>query len=146
MHGRFPSIQLFKFPRMSPHDTEIWRKFLIHHHNEYLTFDYDLPVGSGVDPGPSVGENFRKDFIDLTRKRIDAVGYNSKGVTLFEVKPRAGTTALGQLLVYRQLYVQTKPTVDNITMAVVTEFMNDEEAIIYKSNGIQIYIFQRLDT
>lgn len=141
MHGRFPPIQLHKFPRMSPEDTTIWRKFLEKEGKNYDRFDYDLPVGNGEDPGPGVPENLRKDFIDLTRKRIDAVGYRDNSVTIFEVKPRAGTQALGQLLTYFPLFIQTYPGFSSVTLAVVTSFINTDELSIYASHSIKVYLF-----
>lgn len=142
MHGRFPSQLLHKYPRMSKEDTEIWVKFLKLHATAFDSFNYDLPVGEGVDPGEDVPAIYRKDFVDLTRKRIDAVGYTGDHVTIFEVKPRAGTTALGQLLTYRPLFMQSYPEFSDVNSAVVTTFMNDEEKTIYQNYNIKIYIVQ----
>lgn len=139
--GRFPSQILYKYPRMSPRDTIIWRKFLQAHQSNYNRFDYDFPVGPGEDPGAIVEEKFRKDFIDLTRKRIDAVGYNGNAVTLFEVKPRAGTQALGQLLTYGKLFTAEYSQFSPVTLAVVCEFINTDERAIYQGYNINIYVF-----
>jgi len=140
MNGRFPNTILYKFPRMSPQDSEIWRRFLLEQQNNFERFDYDFPVGSGVDPGPEISANYRKDYIDLTKKRIDAVGYNKSQVTIFEVKPRAGTTALGQLLTYQELWMLDHKGSSVPTLSVVTEFMNPEEISIYTHHRIKIFI------
>lgn len=141
MLGRFSNEELFRFPRLTTDEAILWRQFIILHGKEFDRFDYDLPVGKGVDPGESVSEYLRKDYIDLTRKRIDAVGYKNNTATLFEVKPRAATTALGQLLTYANLFVQTYPGVPIVGSAVVTSLINDDERQVYESMKIKIFVY-----
>lgn len=141
MLGRFPNNELYKFPRLTTDEQILWRQFIILHGKEFERFDYDLPVGKGVDPGAEVSEVLRKDYIDLTRKRIDAVGYRSGTATLFEVKPRAATTALGQLLTYANLFAQTYPGIPIVGSAVVTSLINDDERHVYESMNIKIYVY-----
>ena len=140
MYGRFPNTILFRFPRMSSEDVTIWKKFLELHGKNYSSFDYDFKVGDGTDPGPEVQENFRQDFIELSKKRIDAVGYQNDGVTLFEIKPRAGTQALGQLLTYKNLFVKNFPGRTIKEIAVVCNFITPEEIDLYNSFGINNYV------
>lgn len=125
---------------MSNEDTQLWTRFLQKYASDYDSFDYDFAVGTGEDPGSSVPENFRKDYLDLTKKRIDAVGYKGTDITIFEVKPRAGTTALGQLLTYFELFRRTNPSVTHLSMAVVTELINTEERDLYTLRGIKIFV------
>lgn len=140
MNGRFPSILLYKYPRMSPKDVDIWKRFLMLHQSMFNSFDYDLPVGNGEDPGPEFEPNLRKDFIDLTKKRIDVVGYKDGTPTIIEVKPRASSTALGQLLTYKTLFIQSHPSFQTVPLMVVTEFINTEEQEIFNSHNIKVFV------
>lgn len=140
MLGRFSNGPLFKYPRMSSEDIKIWQPFLSQEGSKYDRFDYDLKVGSGVLPDLPVPEIFKADFQDLTRKRIDAVGYNKDGATIFEVKPRAGTAALGQLLTYKNLFAQTFPGINIFQLVLVCELATEEEVILYKQYGIIVKI------
>jgi hypothetical protein len=140
MLGRWPNTPLYTFPRMSKDDTTIWLRWLNVYGKNFDRFDYDLPVGNGEDPGPDYDPLMRKDFMDLTKKRIDAVGYIGNTATIFEIKPRAGTTALGQLISYKSLFQQTYPTVPVVSCAVITELMTTEEQLIYKANKISVII------
>ncbi len=140
MQGRFPPIILTKFPHMSPADTIIWQRFLYKHGTDYKSFDYDYHVGQGVDPGPEIPDNLRQDFILLTQKKIDAVGYVDNETHIFEVKPRIGTSALGQLLSYRLLYQLKHPQVSTIKLFVVTETVNEDEKKVYSANNITIIL------
>ena len=140
MNGRFPSILLYKYPRMSPKDVDIWKRFLMQHPTMFNSFDYDFPVGNGEDPGDQFEPNLRKDFIDLTKKRIDVVGYKDGTPSIIEVKPRANPAALGQLLTYKTLFIQSHPSFPNITLIIVTEFINTEEQQIFNSNNIKVFV------
>lgn len=140
MQGRFSNNVLYKYPRMSSEDTEIWKRFLLAYAKQYQSFDYDLKVGDGVLPDLPLEPIYLKDFQELTKKRIDAVGYSPDGVTIFEVKPRAGTSALGQLLTYKQLFVKTYPGVQIKDLCLVCALATDEEIQLYKQYGISVVI------
>ena len=125
---------------MTSQDAQIWTRFLKLHSSLYTRFDYDFKVGSGTIPDPSFPENFIVDFIELTKKRIDAIGYGSSFIELFEVKPRASTSALGQILTYTSLYQSSFPTSLKIISSVVSEFISDDDIKIYKEYDIRYYI------
>jgi len=126
---------------MSSEDVAIWKKFIEAYGKNYSSFDYDFKVGEGTDPGPAVPENYRQDFIELSKKRIDAVGYQPTGVSIFEIKPRAGTQALGQLITYKSLYEKNFPGRTIKEVAVICSFISPEEITLYKSFGINNYVF-----
>jgi hypothetical protein len=141
MLGRFSNAALYKYPRMSSEDVKIWQPFLSDQGAKYDRFDYDLKVGTGVLPDLPVPEIFLQDFQELTKKRIDAVGYNKNGATLFEVKPRAGTSALGQLLTYKILFTQSYPDVPIYQLVLVCGLATDEEIQLYKQYGIIVEVY-----
>lgn len=141
MLGRFPPIPQASYPHMLALDAELFTLFLLKHGTEYLRFDYDLPVGSGIDPGPDLPVYLRDDFIHLTRKKIDAVGYTSSGVDIIEVKPRAGLTALGQLIAYRDLFKLSYPQFAILKLILITTQINADEILVYEKNGITILTF-----
>jgi len=87
----------------------VWRAWLVIHQTEFDRFDYNVRLGAGVDPGPTVPEPYRTMAIQIRQKRVDAVGYTAGSPTLFEVKRRAGPENLGQLLVYARLWPQQFP-------------------------------------
>lgn len=141
MKGRFPSIQLIKYPHMAPQDYILWNQFLTEHGKEFTSFDYDVKVGEGIQPISQVPANMAKDFIELTKKRIDAVGYKQDGVTIFEVKPRAGSTALGQLLTYQSLYKLTYPNNTILNLVLITSMLTKDEELLYNQYHIISYIY-----
>lgn len=141
--GRFPNTQLARYPRMSPEDAITWGKFLKEHGKEYDSFDYDLRVGQGVIAEANVPAKFIEDYKMLTQKRIDCVGYTSKGAAIFEVKQRAGLSALGQLNAYQRLFQETYPTIPIISLNLVCDFITDEERRLYETSKINVYLYKK---
>jgi hypothetical protein len=141
MNGRFPNIFLLRYPRMTPESTELWRKFLLDHKDEYTSFDYDVRVGQGVNPGPGFAPELQNDFVQLTQKRIDVIGYNNFLITLFEIKPRGGLSAVGQLLGYKQLYEQSFPGKLVHKLILITGSANQDDLNVYKANNIQCFVY-----
>jgi hypothetical protein len=139
MPGRFKNNELFKYTRMSKYDSELWNLFINQHGKEYETFDYDLAVGEGSPVDESVPFWLAKDWSDLTKKRIDAVGYVGSTAHLFEVKTIAGTSALGQLLSYNLLFKISFPELTIRSLNVICSTILPEEILIYKRNGINIF-------
>jgi len=93
-----------KFPHLLPKEVLIWNKFLDKHEKEYDSFDYDIHVGEGAELPEDISPMIRKIALGLTRKRIDVVGYTPTAITIFELKPEAGLSAIGQCLAYYYLY------------------------------------------
>ena len=126
---------------MSAEEGIIWGKFLVAFGSNYLRFDYDLRVGNGITPIENIPTIFKQDYEDLTKKRIDAVGYNNNIATIFEVKQRSGLSAIGQLLGYRDLFIKSfsQFTVNKLILVCGSASPEDQEII--KKNGIGILIF-----
>ncbi len=95
------------YPAMNVDEVLVWRAWLRLHQGEFDRFDYNVRIGKGEDPGPDFPENIRKMAKDLTQLRLDAVGWQAKQPTIFEVKRFAAPPNIGQLLVYDATYRRT---------------------------------------
>lgn len=96
-----------KYPGLLPREIIIFREWLRLHERSFDRFDFNVRVGDGADPGPGFSPDVRRDAIENSKKRIDAVAWRLSEVTLIEVKDRAGLSAIGQLIGYRPLWQQT---------------------------------------
>src|SRR5713101_4762448 len=92
------------YPAMQVDEILVWRNWLQLHQAEYDRFDYNVRIGTGVDPGKEFPDNIRRMAIAIRSLRLDAVGYQGATPTIFEVKRRAGPENVGQLLVYRSVW------------------------------------------
>lgn len=125
---------------MSADESIVWGKFLSLYGKNYDRFDYDLRVGTGIIPGPEIPENFKQDYISLTQKRIDCVGYTNNNATLFEVKTRALLPPLGQLLGYNILFISTFPNIKVKDLMLICSSITDEDLAIYEQNKIKVFV------
>jgi hypothetical protein len=98
------SVKNNLYPHLLPDDIEVWEAFLEKYRGQFNRFDYDVRVGKGRDPGAGYSEEIRKMGIDLSQRRIDAVGYTNTDIWIIEVTASAGLKAVGQLVSYPVLY------------------------------------------
>ena len=93
-----------KYPHMMAQEIRIWKKFLKKHGHNFTKYRYDVHVGRGVGILPGFAPVLQQMAITLTQKRIDVVAGRGSDVWIIEIKERAGMSAIGQLLTYRELY------------------------------------------
>lgn len=127
-----------KFPAMLPREREIWRGWLREHEQGFDRFDYNVRLGEGQDPGPSFPDFIRRDSILITQKRIDAVGFQGSQVTIFEVKERAGLSAIGQLVGYAALWRAAHPLEPEPRLVLVTNVLDPDMVPGLRSAGIAL--------
>jgi hypothetical protein len=117
-----------KYPHLLPDDIKVWERFLHHFGNDYTHFDYDVRVGYGRDPGPGYDSTMRQMGVDLSQRRIDAVGHRVDRLDIIEITHSAGLTAVGQLLSYPILYGHMfQPRIPLIPLLVCAEIQSDIE-------------------
>ncbi|MEM4413213.1 MAG: hypothetical protein QXD59_02945 [Candidatus Caldarchaeum sp.] len=97
-------IRYGPFTHLMPREVPIWRGWLLGEGAKYAPYDYDVMVGEGIELPPETTDFERRIAQILTSKRIDAVSRLPGTVHIFEVKPRAGLAAIGQVLGYVALY------------------------------------------
>ena len=99
-----------RFPGMLPHEGLLLHRWLELHASEYDSFDYNVRIGAGYDPGPTWPETTRRMAIMNSQLRTDAVARKGNQVTLIEVKYLAGPSAVGQLLTYDAIWAGDFPS------------------------------------
>src|SRR5271168_3672773 len=95
-----------KYPGLIPGEATVLRQWLTLHQQAYTSFEYNVRIGPGLDPGPGVPDNIRQMAIENSQKRIDVVAWQGSQPTLIEVKERASLGASGQLIGYQILWNQ----------------------------------------
>lgn len=89
-------------PRLSPADAIVWNKFvpLLDPSVQFIRFD--LRLGEGRTPLPSVTREEASMWTALTQYRIDAVICTDHMAYLIEIKPVVNHLLLGQLWTYEE--------------------------------------------
>jgi len=129
-----------KYPHMLPIEVEIWDRFAREHAEEWDRFDYDVHVGSIPELPADTPEHTLRLAEAVMRKRIDAVGWRGNQPYLFEVKPRAGMSALGQLLTYRTLFRRDVQRDPEPFLRVVTDSLAPDMKEIFNENDVAVYV------
>lgn len=92
------------YPHMKPNDVDIWERFITTYPEYFDNCEYDVPVGSIPEFDTTVHNATGGKAELLYRKKIDVVGYKNEARTIVEIKPKAGTSSIGQILGYVELY------------------------------------------
>lgn len=138
MQGQFPfEIRTF-YPHMMPRDVHIWEKYIKANPGLFLSCDYDVPIGPTPDwlDDEKDAEKARQGF--LYRKKIDVVAFAPDYIALIEVKPSAGSSALGQILGYELLFRQDFPNAPRTVPMVVTNQCQNGYKDIFPKMGVQL--------
>lgn len=97
------------YPHLLPDDIDVWEQFLSEHGSAFSPIDYDVRVGEGRPMNDLPTENLQRMAIDLSQRRIDAVGHSGNTRTIIEITHTAGLKAIGQMMAYPTLYRQKYP-------------------------------------
>lgn len=138
MPGKYSFDIQSHYPHMKPADVLIWEAFIRGNPNFFSSVDYDVPVGEGASFLPEREETFVSDYRLLTQKKIDVIGYRDNETWLIEVKPNAGSRALGQILTYEKLYSKQYPDVKNLRKCVITNFLQNDYDLVYSKFDVVV--------
>lgn len=138
MEGTYNYEKLAYYPHMKPADVHLWNKFIDEHPDFFETCDYDVSVGEGVIAGDIENDIYARDFQQLTQKKIDVVGYKGRDVWIVEVKPNAGSGAMGQIITYGNLWSQKHPNEKYLHLAIITNQQQSDYKNIYDDQDIDL--------
>jgi hypothetical protein len=128
------------YPAMQVDEILVWRNWLQLHQAEYDRFDYNVRIGTGVDPGPAFPQNIRDMAIAIRSLRLDAVGWSGAQPTIFEVKRRAGPENVGQLLTYRAVWEQQQLSAAAPALVLVASDLISHILPVVQQSGISLVI------
>jgi hypothetical protein len=128
-----------RYPHLLPDDVAIWEHFLTAHPKAFDTYDYDVRVGEGR-PLPNLPTpQLRKMAVDLSQRRIDAIGHSANTRTVIEITVSAGLKALGQLEAYPILYRLTYPGDYNLEILLVAASIQSDTLPVLHAKGVPFW-------
>src|SRR5260370_1001886 len=99
-------VDRLRFPGMQLREILIWKNWLYQNSTRFDRYEYNVRLGSGVDPGPSYPDSSRRMWIANSMKRADVVAVKAGRATIIEVEENPGLTAFGQSAGYLALWRQ----------------------------------------
>ncbi len=140
MPGKFNYEHRHKYPHMIGEDTEVWNRFISKFPDRYDTVDYDIHIGKGVDTTPIRNDADKNYWSQLTKKRIDVIGYKNNITTIIEVKKRATLFTLGQILGYRFLYLREHLESKGVLTLVICNKIDQDDQDVLSHYGVDFYL------
>jgi len=122
-------------------DIAVWERFLASEAQRFTSFDYDVRVGDGRDPGPEFPPNIRRMAVMLSQRRIDAIGHAPNHIAIIEITSVAGIKAFGQCKVYPILYKLAHPEHLPIKMILVAERLGTDVEPAFTPSEVSVMLF-----
>jgi len=136
----YPPEVLLKYPHMTPQENRLWSLWMQKFGFRFDAFDYDVHLGKGMPLKPEWPEYTKRQAKWLTQRRVDAVGYKRDEVWLFEVKPYIGASVIGQLTLYRDLWILEKGLPRRLQLAVVGRYMGYDLTPSLEKLMVKVYL------
>lgn len=129
------------FPHMMAGDVPLFASYILTPDAKRFTrWEFDVHVGDGHLTGSEFDPAMFKLALEVSRLRIDAVGWDHGVPTVFEVKPRAALSAYGQIKAYQKFFLRDKFIEPH--MAVITDWVTPDVRWLLASEGIQLFEVQ----
>lgn len=129
-----------RFPHLLPREREVWQRFLSAAPMRLDSVVYDRHLGEGIPVDPSWPEWVKAMARTLTQKRVDAIGTSGPETWIFEVKVRAGSSALGQLLTYALLWMAEERPTTPPRLAVVCESVMSDIGLVLANYSVHVFV------
>ncbi len=125
-------------PHMSTRDLLIWRNWFpgIARTVQHLFFDVGLGPGPVIPPRTPAP--LAKMWTRLNQKRADVILERDADVVIVELRSMASASAIGRLLLYRQLYLQDPVLGPDIKTWLVTDIIDDPTRALAEEHGIEV--------
>jgi len=115
-----------KYPHMLKEDYPVWEHFLDRNANLFERVFYDVRVGGVWENDPSLTEQDKKMFFDVTAKRIDVVGELKEETWIIEVASKPGLRATGQMLTYLALWLEDPKIIKPAKAVLVADAVDND--------------------
>jgi hypothetical protein len=137
---KFKYEKRYKYPHMMPADVAIWEKFIDEEPSAYEEVEYDVGVGETPEFDTIVNEDSGNTADRLYRKKIDVVAHLGANIDIIELKPSAGASAVGQVKLYKSLYIKEyKPTTEPRAI-IITDRVASDVREWARGEGVLFYV------
>ena len=136
----FPSDWQGIPPGMPSGDYMIWLRW---QEKAAVLFDriyFNVRVGEPVPVAEDLPSEIKEMAVALSRRRIDVVGEKGSDWALVELKQDAGAEALGQILMYKALWLSDPPDSRPVSLIIVTNSINKDMNIACKHYNVEYII------
>ena len=127
-------------PGMPSGDFLLWQRWREQAASLFDRLYFNVRVGEPVPVAEDLPPEYIKMAVASSRRRIDLVGEKGSRWSLVELKWDAGAEALGQILMYKALWLSDPPDNRPVTMIIVTNSLNKDMKIACKAYNVELLI------
>lgn len=138
-----PTLMLQRyFPERTGRETILMRDFLKAHGEEYDRVAFSVRIGEGIAANPEHLPGVQEMTRYNSRMRIDILAWRGDLADIIEVKERVLPAVLGQLIAYRQMFLEENPGAREPRLIVVGRTATADALRVLTSNGITVYLYE----
>lgn len=127
-------------PGMPSGDFQVWLRYRDLTASLFEKLYFNVRVGEPVPVAEDLPPEIKEMAIALSRRRIDLVGEKGSGWSLVELKWDAGAEALGQILLYKALWLSDPPDSRPVSLSIVTNAFNKDINIACKVYDVEFLV------
>lgn len=128
-------------PGVDDREVRVLREWIRRFGEQYDELRFNVRVGAGVQLAGDYPQQFKIDWMNRTKMRLDCVAWNAgDAVTLIEAKVEWTNDAVWQLLSYRDAYRDEFPDA-SIALAGVCEAYTPQARQLAADQGITLHVF-----
>lgn len=132
---------LTSLPALTSLESAVAKAWLDKHAAEYDSVEFNVRLGQGILL-PSGSPEYLKQYARAsTTKRADLILKAGNVATIVEVKVRIGGSALGQLQLYRMLYLNAHPEVNRVLMVAAGQTIEPDVEAILEAHDVKVELF-----
>lgn len=128
------------YPHMRDFEIDLIERYIKKQPDAYEKVAYSFPVGHGAPADPIVNDETEGSVEYLYFKKIDMVCLYGQYVDIIEVKKKAGASAVGQVLGYRDLYILDEKPLTKPNCIILTDEASPDLLHIAKMQGVDIIV------
>lgn len=130
------------YPERTDRESTIIRDWLLAHGADYDRFSFSVRVGEGQTPNPDDLPGVQRSVAFSSRKRIDVLAWRGAQPTIVEVKERVTPGVLGQLVAYRDLFLEEKPDAEDPILVAIGRYSDPDTIRVLNANGITVFLYE----
>lgn len=130
----------YNYPHMKPRDVAIWERFIDRYPDAYETCQYDFGLGDIPPFMEQTSSPQGQAMRELYRLKIDVLGFKGDTIDLIEVKPEAGTSSIGQVVGYVELYKRDMKPTKPVRAVIVTDTLKPNMDFLSQQANVTLIV------
>lgn len=127
-------------PHMLRVDVPIWYRFLEKNKDKFISLHYDCLLGSPAYVPATEEKQYKRMWEYLGSKRADVIAETTEKIWIIEVTNEVKVKAIGQLVLYKSLWLQDPKNPKPVEMVLVCDEVDSSVVAVMEDCGIRVFV------